>query len=398
MIHASAHDDAASVSSRTLRPGACVAGLVVCLALLLTALAPTTAAQARVPKSFFGIASGGSVDKTDIALMRKTKVRTFRLMVFWRAAEPSRGTFRWSGTDARVGELARNGITAVPWAWGSPQWATGDGLPGVPPLKGNALLAWKSFLKELVNRYGKGGQYWKDHPSVPSKPVKSVQVWNEPNLAKYFAKAGTNPPKSVPKTATAYGKFVIASDKAIHKADKHAKVILAGLSGVPKKKKLEPNNFIKKLLRVKKIKQHFDAAALHPYAPKIRKFKSRITDFRKALNKGGAKKKEITLTEVGWGSAKNGKRLNKGIAGQAKLLKKSFKLTLERRKKWKIDRLYWFDWRDPPKTAPVGCSFCPSAGLLRFNRTKKPAYKQFKKFTRMQGKRSRHRHHRHHSR
>jgi hypothetical protein len=395
MIHASAHDDTAPSSFRTPRRGVLVA-ILLCLALLLTALAPMSAAEAKVPKSFFGLAQGGAVDLQDFQQMHKIKVRTFRLSVFWRGVEPQQGVYNWSHIDGLVGALANNGISPVIMIWGAPMWATGSGNPGVPPLKGDAVDAWKSFLKTAVKRYKKGGEYWKEHPGVPPKPVKSWQIWNEPNLPKYFAKAGTSPPKPVPKTAKSYAKLVKSSDKAIHKADKHAKVILGGFSSNAKKKKLEPNTFIKKFLKFHKITKRFDAAALHPYAGKISKYKSRISKFRKAMKKGGAKKKPIWLTEVGWGSKKNRQSLNAGKRGQAKLLKKSFKVTLEHRKKWKIGALYWFDWRDPVKGAPVGCSFCPSAGLLKNNRKHKPAYRQFKHFTKMQGKSTHHHHHHHH--
>jgi len=40
----------------------------------------------------------------------------------------------------------------------------------------------------------------------------------------------------------------------------------------------------------------------------------------------------------------------------------------------------------------VGCSFCPSAGLLKSNRTPKASYTQFKHFAKMQGKGGHHGH------
>ena len=384
MTHASAHADSPLDSSSPQRRGAMVA-VLLCLGLLLAALAPATSAEAkRVPKSFFGITEGGSVTASDLEQMHQIKVRTFRLTISWRLTEPAQGRFDWSRTDSRLIQLARAGISPAFVVWASPHWATGSSQPAVPPLKGRAARAWKSFLKAAVKRYKKGGTFWKTHPGVPKKPAKTWQVWNEPNLPKYFAKKGSGAPKSVPHAGKAYGKLVKSSDKAIHKADKHAKVILAGLSGNAKKKKLKPNKFIKSFLGVKKVTKHFDAAALHPYASSFKAYKSRVSSFRKALRKGGAKKKGLWLSEIGWGSSNNGQRLNKGRKGQARLLEESFKETLKKRKKWKVDHLYWFEWRDqPPNTG--GCSFCRSAGLLNFNRSKKPAYGKFKHFTKMQG-------------
>jgi hypothetical protein len=99
------------------------------------------------------------------------------------------------------------------------------------------------------------------------------------------------------------------------------------------------------------------------------------------MRKTGDRKKPMWITEVGWGSAKpkGHSSLNAGLEGQKRLLKKSFKLLLHKRHKWKIKRVLWFTWRDPLN--PGACSFCGSAGLLRYNRTKKPAYNAYVKFT-----------------
>jgi polysaccharide biosynthesis protein PslG len=394
MIPASAHADTPPGSSRTSRRGPLVAALV-CLGLLLTALAPATAAEAKVPKSFFGITEGGSLAPPDFEQMHGIKVRTFRVTISWRLTEPARGKFDWSRTDNVLSLLARNGISPAFVVWGAPQWATHSSEPAVPPLKGKSQVAWKAFLNAAVKRYKKGGTFWKTHPSLPEKPANTWQIWNEPNLAKYFAKRGTHARKPVPHAGRAYAKLVKLSDKAIHKADKHAKVILAGLSGNAKGKKLKPNKFIKSFLKAHKIKKRFDAAALHPYASNFNAYRSRVSSFRKALKEGGAKKKGLWLSEVGWGSSKNGQRSNKGPKGQARLLEKSFKETLKMRKKWNVDHLYWFEWRDqPPGTG--GCSFCRSAGLLRFDRTKKPAYRKFEHFANMQGNGGHQGHHHRH--
>jgi hypothetical protein len=360
--------------------------IVLTLTVLAVLLIPPAAAQARVPKGFFGIDQGGFVTRPDYGDMAAAKVRTFRLAINWKRIEPTRGNLNWSSVDNTLEALAENGITPAVFVFGAPEWATGSKNQGVPPLKPSALRAWKTFLKTAVKRYKKGGVFWKNHPGLPVRPVTAWQIWNEPNLTKYFAKPGPFPPAPVPHTAKAYAKLVKASDKAIGSADKHAKVLLAGLSGNPKSRKMLPHKFIKKFLKVKKITKHFNAAALHPYASSINAYKSRVSKFRKALNRGGAKKKPIWLTEVGWGSASNGQRLNKGIAGQAKLLRKSFSVTLKKRKKWKINRLYWFDWRDPAPGAHATCSFCLSAGLVRHDGTHKPSYKNFKRFAKKQGR------------
>ena len=56
----------------------------------------------------------------------------------------------------------------------------------------------------------------------------------------------------------------------------------------------------------------------------------------------------LWVTELGWGSAPPDRfGLNKGLEGQEQLLADSFKLILRHRKDWNVQRVFWFDWRDP---------------------------------------------------
>ena len=54
---------------------------------------------------------------------------------------------------------------------------------------------------------------------------------------------------------------------------------------------------------------------------------------------------------------------------------------LQNRKTWNVQRLFWFLWRDPTGSFATYCSFCGTAGLLRHDRSRKPAFYAFKGFT-----------------
>jgi hypothetical protein len=149
---------------------------------------------------------------------------------------------------------------------------------------------------------------------------------------------------------------------------------------------MPPEWFLKKFLEVRGIRRDFDAVGLHPYAPTSKAYGRIVTRIRAVLRKGGAGKKDLWLDEVGWGSEHGQFSLNRGKWGQAKMLRKSFALTLRNRERWNVDHLYWFDWRDPAPGSADGCSFCDSAGLLNFDRTHKPSYGVFRHFTEVQGK------------
>ena len=359
--------------------------LLLALTALIVALVPAGTAHAKLPKEFFGIAWGSATSMQDLEKQKKAKVHTERISLPWNKVQPAKGAYAWGPVDGRVRALATNGIRPLIAIYGAPKWATKSSYPGTPPLKGKAKKAFKRFVKKAVRRYKKRGQFWEENPNVPTMPVKAWQIWNEPNLPKYFARKGTSPLKLVKNAPKKYAKLVKTASKGLNKADKKAKLVLAGLSGNPKKTKDLPHKFMKKFLKARKIKKHFDAAALHPYAESISQYKSRLKKLRRVMDKKGAKKRDIWLTEVGWGSGKrNDKGLNKGVKGQARILKKAFKLTLKKRKKWNIERLFWFDWRDYPPGPRPACGFCPYAGLLNIDGTRKPAMKQFKKFTRKQ--------------
>jgi hypothetical protein len=354
-----------------------LSGAALLVGLLVLVLGPSAAAAGkRVPNEFFGLAEGGSANARDYELMGENKVPTMRITVSWNRTEPRRGTFRWP--DGRVLALARHGIRPVITVLSAPKWATRSSNPAKPPVKGTAKMAWQDFLELLVERYKPDGVFWRTHPAVSPEPVTTWQIWNEPNLKKYFK--SKNPPKN-------YAKLVKASDKAIGRADPRAKTILAGLTGNARKKKLQPNKFLKKFLKVQKIKKRFNAAALHPYARSFKELESRVRKLSRTMKNNGAKKKDLWLTEIGWGSESSKKHpLNKGKKGQARLLKKSFKLAMEKRKKWHLGRVFWFDWRDPPPGAPEGCTFCPTAGLLKFDGTKKPSFRKFRHFMNLQAR------------
>ncbi len=365
------------------RPRPHLPALVV-IAVLAMALLPVAGAEAarKAPKEFFGLVQAAPTDLRDVQQMHAIKVKTMRIGFNWKRIEPRQGVYMWP--DSLVAMLAKNGIRPVFTVQAAPEWATGVGHPGAPPITTEEIGKWKGFLKKAVRRYGPKGSFWRDHPGVPNRAVTAWQIWNEPNLPKAFTRDAPGPPRLVKHAPKVYARLVKASDKTIGKVTKHANVILAGVLGNPNRtqqQKMSPEKFLKRFFKVRGIKKHFDAVGLHPYAPSIKKYETVVTKIRKVMRKGGVGRKGLWLDEVGWGSANDGFSLNRGEHGQAKLLRRSFKVTLKHRKKWNIRHLLWFDWRDPSR--PYGCSFCSSAGLLNFDRSPKPSYKYFKHFTRV---------------
>jgi hypothetical protein len=352
---------------------ALVGGLVVSL-LQGSGTTSTPAATATAQNEFFGIIQGIRLDPQDFQTMAETGVGTDRFLINWGVVQPNKGTFNWGPTDALVGAFASHGIRSVPFVWGSPAWVAST--VARPPLDSlQNVGAWHGFLKAAVARYGPGGSYWANEyrqrygAGATPLPIQSWQIWNEPNLKKYFA------PSPSPSQ---YAQLLQISHDTIKSEDPHARIVLAGMPGYGD---VNAWDFLNSLYSVPGVKGDFDAAALHPYAPKLDQLRLEIEKVRAVMRNHGDQATPLWLTELGWGSGPPDRfGLSKGLSGQERLLSGSFKLILSHRKSWNVRRVFWFDWRDPSSPEDVKCSFCDSAGLLEYDRTPKPAYHAFKRF------------------
>jgi hypothetical protein len=359
-----------------------VTRLAIVLSILgLSLCAASTAAAAR--SEFFGIVQG-KLDDQDLHGMAAARVRTERFELGWKSVESTQGSYKWAMSDQFIGALASHGIRPFPFVWQSPPWMTAT--PARPPLDtAQDVQAWRDFLKAAVARYGPGGNYWatgyrqRYGAGATPLPIQSWQIWNEPNLKKFFDPGGSGQ-----ESAWKYARLLRISHDAIKSQDPHARIVLAGNPGYPPSGGLKAWDFLDTLYRVPGTKNDFDAAALHPYATTLYTFRQELQLFRAVMRKYGDQGTPLWITELGWGSAPDDSfGINKGLTGQAQMLSDSFRMILNHREAWNVQRLFWFLWRDPkPESAFARrCSFCASAGLLGYGRAPKPAYSRFWSFT-----------------
>jgi hypothetical protein len=280
-----------------------------------------------------------------------------------------------------VARLAARGIGVLPTLAATPGWVTDK--PTTPPIETEAdRNAWRAFVTAVVRRYGAAGSFWTPtHKGGKSpfhiqcrcgarpQPVKALQIWNEPNLKHYFT------PEPAPGK---YAALVKISHSAVKNVNPKEKVVLAGLSQTPR-----TSDYLRSFYRVRDIKASFDAVSVHPYARNIGDLRRAMKSFRRVMRSSGDGGTPLWVTEIGWGSAHPDRfGHNKGLRGQKRMLKRSMNLLIHRRRAWRVPHVYWFFWRDPPKSiAHVSCSFCRSAGLLKHNRHPKPAYRAFRHLT-----------------
>jgi hypothetical protein len=360
-------------SRRRQRLIGCAAAAAAAAGLLLV----PGAAVAKVPGGFYGLAPSTVLNSSEFQLAHSGGVRTVRPLFGWTDIEPTQNNFSWSQTDAEMANAAANGIDLVPNLFLTPTWATGCNTGAecyyIAPLGGQKQADWTNFLTQVVHRYGPSGTFWSDPSNVlvPYRPIRSWIIWNEEGSRGYFK------PQASPAL---YAQLLQISSNAIKAVEPGAQIVLGGLAGGAQVARnagsFTPKKFLTQLYQEPGVKNYFDVVSLHPYSATIKEFKNEITKDR-AVIKAHDRKTPLWLTEVGWGSGHSSSHLDKGLQGQARILKSAFKAVLANRTAWKVQKVFWFTWRD---VGPTQCSWCAAAGLFDINLNPKPSWAAYKHF------------------
>ena len=162
-------------------------------------------------------------------------------------------------------------------------------------------------------------------------PIRDWQIWNEPNLTRYWSQQPFAKP---------YVKLLRASRRALRAADPGSRTVLAGL----------PNESWVALRKVYRAggRGAFDVVALHPYTGKPRNVVKLVELARREMRKRGDRRKPVWLTELSWPASKGKTEGAPGFVttegGQASRLKKAVTLLARARKRLRIQRVIWYTW------------------------------------------------------
>jgi hypothetical protein len=361
---------------------------VLALGAALLAAAATAAPAGAVPANFWGAVPQNPLTPAQLERLHRGGVDSLRVIVDWGSSQPTPGSkIDFGGTDEQVANFSKAGIEVLPFLYGAPKWAVNQAaVPGTGgktkapahlPVSGRAGAGWSTFARAAVERYGPRGTFWAENPEVPRRPIRTWQIWNEPNF-KYFV-ARPNPAE--------YGKLVKISSTAIASADPGAKVILAGLFARPKEAafKKPPRQaytaveFLEQMYdRNPGIKSTFDGVSLHPYVTEYKRLPSEIEEVREEMKLEGDGGKGLWITEIGWSSESKraGDSFAVGVQGQATQLKGAFTLLRNGQAKWRLKQVFWFSVDDHAGV----CNFCGGSGLFAKGFVPKPAWNQYVRF------------------
>ena len=358
--------------------------------LAVTAIFAVFAAAAHaLPAGYWGVVPQSSLTADQYQRLGEGGAESIRIPIGWGSVQPVKdGQFDWSGYDHQFEEAAKAGIKVLPFLSGAPEWAVppravpgagGLTAPAYLPVSGAGRTGWVSFITAAVARYGPTGSFWSEHPGLPKRPVRTWQIWNEPNF-KYFI-ARPNPAE--------YGKLVKLSYTALRAADPGAQVVLAGLFARPKGARTAAgkhkslnwyaSDFLNRMYQTTPgLKTRFNGVALHPYTIRASEIPGVTEEFRKVLTTHGDAGKGLWMTELGWSSGKSSRAnlFAKGPAGQARELRTAFTILRNMQVKWKVKSVFWFSVDD----APGACNFCDGSGLFAKGFVPKPAWYSYVRF------------------
>jgi hypothetical protein len=312
---------------------AALAFAALCAALLLAA-----PAQARsVPRGWLGVQADGPLTEagnpfaSEWSLMAASGAESVRAAFDWRAAQPAAGgPIDFTPMDAVVAAAAARGLPVLPVVHRTPRWAAArprDGAASAP--RGTA--AYTRFLTALVARYGPRGSLWAQHPGLRRVPIRDWQIWNEPNLTRYW----TSQPFARP-----YVKLLGASRRALRAADPGSRTILAGL----------PNESWIALRSIYRAggRGTFDIVALHPYTGRPRNVIRLVEFARREMRRFHDGRRPVWLTELSWPASQGKTGGVQGFItterGQADRLRLALSLLARGRKRLRIGRVVWYTW------------------------------------------------------
>jgi hypothetical protein len=304
-------------------------------------------------------------DEATLSNVASARVTSARVPFHWRDVERSPGQFSWSGYDFTIAAEARHGITALPVLLDDPSWAEPSSydIPSNP-------AAFADFTAHAAARYGPGGTFWAQNPSVPYHPIVYWEVWNEP----YWY--GFNANSADPGT---YARLVKATAVAARAANPGVKFLLeADLTGYPTAStQVEWINAM--YSAVPDLNSYFDGVAIHPYSwpkspdvysPGDRWDFQRITDIRAKFVAHGAANKGFWITEVGYPTCSGNSRCVSESA-QATDIARIFQLVKTQYASF-MQAVFLYNYKDP--SGQDGSDPEDWFGLIRSNGSPKPAW------------------------
>jgi hypothetical protein len=241
---------------------------------------------ANVNLLFNGHGPPAATIATQLRALRATGATVARSDAFWEATEPTapaggRHNYLWAFDDQIAAALAAAGLRWIPVLDYTAPWA--QSIPGQDHSPPRSAADYAAYAEAFAARYGPGGAFWGLRPDLPALPVRTYEIWNEPDNGTFW----TPQPD-----AAAYAGLYAAARNGIDAVDPSARVIIGGLTKL--------SSFLPAMLAAAPaLRGHIDGVGVHPYgAPPVAL--ARVRTGRAALRRLGLGEVPLYATEFGW--------------------------------------------------------------------------------------------------
>ena len=345
-------------------------GLAIAIAAIV-ALMAAPPAGAAVPPDFPGVypSKHDTFDakrrKESMDLQAKVGVGTLRIPFDWSAFERAPGEWDFSTYDPVVADAAERGMRILPIMIDPPTFRSSRGTStarGMFPPSDPAAMG--EFAAQLVRRYGPAGSLWAERPSLRRVPIRSWQVWNEPNIPPWW------PGRADPE---GYTRLLEAVARAIRAADPKAEVVAAGL----------PNSSQGPSVKTYLTRMYaagaaawFDTLAIHPYGSDFYDVMGQVHEMRAIATEQGDDA-PIWISELGWPTDGPRGDVFYSEDEQARLVTQTSRAFAANRTALGLRGFTYFYWRESaPDPADTSKSIWGHVGLIAPDRPK-PAFHAF---------------------
>jgi hypothetical protein len=188
--------------------------------------------------------------------LRETGAGWIREDFHWGAFEARQGVWTWSVGDRLMRNAAIAGVDVLGVVAYSAGWAASGPTIYHPP-SNPALYA--EFCRRLVERYGPGGSFWQANPELAPRPLRALEIWNEP-WYHFFWRPNPDP--------AAYVRLVRAAATAIHEANPAVKVLASADIFQMRAGTTESRDWFRLLLAIDSglFRKLVDAYSVHAYS------------------------------------------------------------------------------------------------------------------------------------
>jgi hypothetical protein len=253
-------------------------------------------ANAPLLRDYAGPDRAGALDALSCG-MSAEGIRWARIVFDQLVEQRSPGAIDWTIPDRVVGTLARHGVRTQALFVGTAAWAAD---PSVAPVCRSRsypadVAAWSHFVGAAVERYGRDGAFWREHPEIQPLPIVTWEIGNEENLRLFWCPAA-NPEQ--------YAAVYRASRAAALAADPKALVAVGGLAptfGQPGAGDVTVPDFLQRMVTATpSLAREIPAVAIHPYSPTPELVLQAVRAFREAMIAAGLGQTPMIANEVGW--------------------------------------------------------------------------------------------------